>query len=96
MCVFRLNCFLAKNGKAYKGESSKMYEVEMFLGIGFNCSMENRVSVFAASLVGKERNKETKWSYGRVEKIFFQLNACAKSVVFFRPFWTCERVMFAV
>ena len=68
----------------------------MFLGIGFNCSMENRVCVCAASLVGKEINKETEWSYGRVEKVFLQLNACAKSVVIFRPCWTSEGVMFAV
>ena len=30
--------------------------------------MEYRVYVCAASLVGKERSKETKWSYERVEK----------------------------
>ena len=30
--------------------------------------MEYRVCVCAASLVGKERSKETKWSYERVEK----------------------------
>ena len=30
-------------------------------------SMENRVCVCAASLVGKERSKETKWSNERVE-----------------------------
>ena len=29
--------------------------------------MEYRVCVCAASLVGKERSKETKWSYERVE-----------------------------
>ena len=29
--------------------------------------MEYRVCVYAASLVGKERSKETKWSYERVE-----------------------------
>ena len=45
-----------------------MYEVEMFLGIVFICSMENVVCVCAASLMEKERYKETKWSYDRVEK----------------------------
>ena len=35
--------------------------------IVFNCSMEYLVFVYAASLVGKERNKETKWSYEKVE-----------------------------
>ena len=58
--------------------------------------MENRVCVCAASLVGKERNKETEWSYGRVETVFLLLNAFAKSVVIFRPCWTCGGVMFAV
>ena len=29
--------------------------------------MEYRVCTYAASLVGKERSKETKWSYERVE-----------------------------
>ena len=29
--------------------------------------MEYRVCICAASLVGKERSKETKWSYERVE-----------------------------
>ena len=58
--------------------------------------MENRVCVCAASLVEKERSKEAEWSYGRVEKVFLQLNACAKSVVIFRPCWTCEGVIFAV
>ena len=48
---------------------SKMYEVEIFLGIVFICSMENIVCVVcAASLVEKERCKETKWRYDRVEK----------------------------
>ena len=42
-----------------------MYEVEMCLGIVFNCSMENVVCVRAASLVV---SKETKWSYEKVEK----------------------------
>ena len=45
----------------------KRYEVEMFLGIVFNESMEYRVCVCAASLVGKEISKETKWSYERAE-----------------------------
>ena len=45
-----------------------MYEVEMFLGIVFICSIENKVCVCAASLVEKERCKETKWRYARVEK----------------------------
>ena len=36
--------------------------------IVFNGSMDNRVCVCAASLVGKERSKETKWSYERVGK----------------------------
>ena len=40
----------------------------MFWGTGFICSMENVVSVCAASLVEKERCKETKWRYDRVEK----------------------------
>ena len=35
--------------------------------IVFNGSMEYRICVCAASLVGKERSKETKWSYERVE-----------------------------
>ena len=33
----------------------------------FNGSMEYSVCVCAASLVGKERSKETKWGYERVE-----------------------------
>ena len=45
-----------------------MYEVEMFLGIVFICSMEYLVCVGAASLVGKVVSKETKWSYEKVEK----------------------------
>ena len=45
-----------------------MYEVEMFLGIVFICSMENRVCFCAGSLVEKEKCKETKWRYDRVEK----------------------------
>ena len=44
-----------------------MYEVEMFLGILFYCSMGYLVCFCAASLVGKERIKETKWSYEKVE-----------------------------
>ena len=52
--------------------------------------MEYLVCFCAASLVEKERNKETEWSYGRVEKVFLQLKACAKSVVIFRPCWTCS------
>ena len=35
--------------------------------IVFNGRMEYKVCVCAASLVGKERSKETKWSYERVE-----------------------------
>ena len=35
--------------------------------IVFNGSMDDRVCACAASLVGKERSKETKWSYERVE-----------------------------
>ena len=68
----------------------------MFLGIVFNCSMEYLVCFCAASLVEKERSKEMKWSYGRAEKVFLQLNACAKSIVIFRPCWMGEGVMFAV
>ena len=45
-----------------------MYEVEMFLGIVLFGSMENVVWVCAASFVEKERCKETKWRYDRVEK----------------------------
>ena len=45
-----------------------MYEVEMFLGIVFICSIEYLVCVCAARLVGKERSAETKWSYEKVEK----------------------------
>ena len=45
-----------------------MYEVEMFLGIVFICSIENVVCVCAASLVGKVVSIETKWSYEKVEK----------------------------
>ena len=44
-----------------------MYEVEMFLGIVFICSMEYLVCICAASLVGKVVSKETKWSYEKVE-----------------------------
>ena len=44
-----------------------MYEVEMFLGIVFICSMEYLVCVCAARLVKKERSKEMKWSYEKVE-----------------------------
>ena len=40
----------------------------MFLGIVFNGSMEYSVCVCAASLVEKDRSKETKWSYERGEK----------------------------
>ena len=36
--------------------------------IVFNGSREYTVYVCAASLVGKERSKETKWSYEGVEK----------------------------
>ena len=36
-----------------------MYEVEMFVGIVFICSMENVVCVCATSLVGKVVSKET-------------------------------------
>ena len=39
----------------------------MFLGIGFICSMEYLVCICAASLVGKERSRVTKWSYENVE-----------------------------
>ena len=35
--------------------------------IVFNGCMEYSVCVCAASLVGKERSKQTKWSYERVE-----------------------------
>ena len=45
-----------------------MCKVEMFLGIVFICRMENVVYFCAASLVEKERCKETKWRYDRVEK----------------------------
>ena len=45
-----------------------MYEVEMFLGIVFICSMEYLVCACAASLVGEIVSKETKWRYDRVEK----------------------------
>ena len=45
-----------------------MYEVEMFLGIVFICSMENVVCVCAASLVREEISEERKWSYEKVEK----------------------------
>ena len=44
-----------------------MYEVEMFLGIVFICSMEYLVCFCAASLMRKERSEETKWSYKKVE-----------------------------
>ncbi len=43
----------------------KFQDVFMIIFYG---SMEYRVCVCAASLVGKERSKETKWSYERVEK----------------------------
>ena len=75
VCVFTLSCFLAKCViptlivvRYIKERSSKMYEVEMFLGIVFICSMEYLVCFCAASLVGKEWSKETKWRYDRVEK----------------------------
>ena len=45
-----------------------MYKVNMFLGIVFICSMEYLVCFCAASLMEKERCKETKWRYDRVEK----------------------------
>ena len=45
-----------------------MYEVEMFLGIVFICSMKYLVCFCAASLIGEEISKETKWSYEKVEK----------------------------
>ena len=63
----------------------------MLLGIVFNGSMEYRVCVCGASFVGKERSKETKWSYGKVEKVFLQLNARAKSVIILRHCWMYER-----
>ena len=40
----------------------------MFLGIVFIGSMEYWVCVCAASLVGEEISKETKWSYEKIEK----------------------------
>ena len=40
----------------------------LFLDLVFICSMEYLVCVCAASLVEKERCKETKWRYDRVEK----------------------------
>ena len=45
-----------------------MYEVEMFLGIVFICSIEYLVFFCTASLVEKEKCKETKWRYDRVQK----------------------------
>ena len=45
-----------------------MYEVKMFLGIVFICSMEYLVCVCAASLVENERWKEMKLRYDRIEK----------------------------
>ena len=67
MCVFTLSCFFANCVipslivvRYIKERSFKMYEVEMFLGIVFFCSMEYRICVCAASLVEKERSKETK------------------------------------
>ena len=72
--MFTLSCFLTKCVipslivvRYVKERSSKMYEVEMFLGIVFICSMENVVCVRATSLVEKERSKETKWSFEKVE-----------------------------
>ena len=55
----------------------------MFLGIVFNCSMENVVCVCAASLVGEEISKETKWACDRAEIAAW----CC---------WTYEGGMFAV
>ena len=54
-----------------------MYEVGMFLGIVFICSMEYLVCFCAASLEGKERCNKTKWSYEKVE-----IAEC----------WTCEEL----
>ena len=41
--------------------------------------MEYRVCIHAASLVGKERSKETKWSYEKVE-IAACVVGCAREV----------------
>ena len=64
MSVLTLSCFLAKFVR-YIYEGEKFQDVFMIV---FNGSMEYRVCICAASLVGKERSKETKWSYEIVEK----------------------------
>ena len=59
VCVFTLSCFLTKFVRpslkliGYMKEKDQDVEVEMFLGILFNCSMENVVCVCAASLIGR-------------------------------------------
>ena len=53
--------------------------------------MENRVCVCAASLVGKERSKETKWIYERVE-----IAACVAGRVREVRSLNVAKVMFAV
>ena len=61
MCVWLHPRYVSKIN-----EGEKFQDVKMFYD-SFNDSMEYRVCVCAASLVGKERSKETKWSYDRVE-----------------------------
>ena len=53
----------------------------MFLGIVFICSMEYRVCVSTASLVGKVVSKETKWSYEKVEKAALDVRGIVFAVV---------------
>ena len=63
-----------------RGREVQSWNVFMIV---FNGSIEYVVCVCAVSLVGKERSKRMKWSHERVEKVFLQLNACAKSVLLF-------------
>ena len=62
-CVCVFGYFLVKFVRYIKGEKYQDLRSRNVFMIVFNGSMENRVCVCAASLVGKERSKGTKWSY---------------------------------
>ena len=72
-CFWRKNVFLrvfisSLSVVRYIEEREREVRSRNVFMIVFNGSMEYRVCVCDASLMGKERNKETKWSYERVEK----------------------------
>ena len=65
--------------------------------------MEYRVCVCASSLVGKERSKETKWSYERVERAACVVGRarviCSQKVMFAvggNKLWSHREFMFLV